>query len=199
MIAPERVEQFLQKLPVDALWGVGPVTAARLRERGIERLVDVRTADARGAARRRRQQAEWLRAARRRASTTAPVEPNREPKSSGTREHLRAGPDRHRRDPRGDRRDGARRGRVARAARALLCRTVTIKVRYSDFTTITRSHSQTPPTRDGEEIAQRAVALLEQHRGRDPRRCACSASACTTSRIRSAPFEPEEPLLPFEP
>src|SRR4029079_10404048 len=45
VIAPERVEQFLQKLPVDALWGVGPVTAKRLRERGIERLVDVRTAD----------------------------------------------------------------------------------------------------------------------------------------------------------
>src|SRR6185369_12194731 len=45
VIAPERVEGFLQKLPVDALWGVGPVTAKRLRERGIERLVDVRTAD----------------------------------------------------------------------------------------------------------------------------------------------------------
>src|SRR5215472_5365368 len=45
VIAPERVEHFLQKLPVDALWGVGPVTAARLRERGIERLVDVRTTD----------------------------------------------------------------------------------------------------------------------------------------------------------
>jgi DNA polymerase IV len=46
VIAPARVETFLQKLPVDALWGVGPVTAGRLRERGIERLVDVRTADA---------------------------------------------------------------------------------------------------------------------------------------------------------
>jgi DNA polymerase-4 len=45
VIAPERVEQFLHKLPVDALWGVGPVTAKRLRDRGIERLVDVRTAD----------------------------------------------------------------------------------------------------------------------------------------------------------
>jgi DNA polymerase-4 len=43
VIAPERVEHFLQQLPVDALWGVGPVTAARLRERGIERLVDVRS------------------------------------------------------------------------------------------------------------------------------------------------------------
>ncbi len=46
VIAPERMEMFLQQLPVDALWGVGPVTAARLRERGITRLVDVRTTDA---------------------------------------------------------------------------------------------------------------------------------------------------------
>src|SRR5688572_30506044 len=45
VIAPERMERFLRKLPVDALWGVGPVTAARLRERMIDRLVDVRTAD----------------------------------------------------------------------------------------------------------------------------------------------------------
>ena len=45
VIAPERMEDFLQKLPVDALWGVGPKTAARLRAAGIERLVDVRTQD----------------------------------------------------------------------------------------------------------------------------------------------------------
>ena len=45
IISPERVEPFLQQLPVDALWGVGPVTARKLRERGIERLVDVRAAE----------------------------------------------------------------------------------------------------------------------------------------------------------
>src|SRR5260221_50235 len=43
VIAPERVEKFLQGLPIDALWGVGPVTATRLRAHGIDRLVDVRT------------------------------------------------------------------------------------------------------------------------------------------------------------
>ena len=31
---------------MDALWGVGPVTARKLRARGIERLVDVRAASA---------------------------------------------------------------------------------------------------------------------------------------------------------
>src|SRR5262247_764291 len=45
VIAPERVESFLQRLPVDALWGVGPVTAKRLNDHGITRLVDVRTAE----------------------------------------------------------------------------------------------------------------------------------------------------------
>src|SRR5207244_6389434 len=45
VISPERVEAFLQQLPVDALWGVGPVTAGKLRARGIERLVDVRSAE----------------------------------------------------------------------------------------------------------------------------------------------------------
>src|SRR5207344_2598231 len=45
VISPERVESFLQQLPVDALWGVGPVTAGKLRARGIEKLVDVRAAD----------------------------------------------------------------------------------------------------------------------------------------------------------
>src|SRR5256885_706398 len=45
VISPERVEPFLQQLPVDALWGVGPVTAKKLRAKGIDRLVDVRTAD----------------------------------------------------------------------------------------------------------------------------------------------------------
>ena len=60
----------------------------------------------------------------------------------------------------------------------LLCRTVTIKVRYSDFTTVTRSHSAAA-TRDAEDLAQRAVALLDKTRPAAGR-CACSAPACTT-------------------
>jgi len=47
------------------------------------------------------------------------------------------------------------------ARRELLARTVSIKVRYSDFTTITRSHSA-PPTRDEAELAARSVQLLNK-------------------------------------
>jgi DNA polymerase-4 len=50
----------------------------------------------------------------------------------------------------------------------LVARTVTIKVRYADFTTVTRSHSH-EPTNDPDEIARRAVALLERtEAGRRP-------------------------------
>ena len=43
----------------------------------------------------------------------------------------------------------------------LLARTVTIKVRYSDFTTVTRSHTASP-TRDTPDVAARAVQLLSK-------------------------------------
>ena len=55
-----RVEPFLQRLPVDALWGVGPVTAEKLRARGIHRLVDVRTFDDQALRQAVGSMAEWL-------------------------------------------------------------------------------------------------------------------------------------------
>src|SRR5436190_5924148 len=45
VISPARVEPFLQQLSIDDLWGVGPVTARKLRACGIDRVVDVRAAD----------------------------------------------------------------------------------------------------------------------------------------------------------
>src|SRR5215212_3123929 len=83
VIAPERVEQFLHKLPVDALWGVGPVTATRLRERGIERLVDLRAVDAAVLRDAVGSSADWLRQLADGIDDRA-VEPHQEAKSSGT-------------------------------------------------------------------------------------------------------------------
>ncbi len=150
VIAPDRVEPFLQKLPVDALWGVGPVTATRLRDRGIERLVDVRTADPEVLRERGRQPGatgcDSSPTARR--SPAGRTEPGDE--IVRNREHVLAGSDRPRRDQVRDRRDGARRRRVAGAQVAASAARSRIKVRYSDFTTITRSHSQLPATRNAE-------------------------------------------------
>ena len=58
-------------------------------------------------------------------------------------------------------RDGRRTPPAGSRARSLLARTVTIKVRYADFTTITRSHTA-PPTRDAAGIVARAVELLDR-------------------------------------
>src|SRR5262252_9267693 len=61
VISPDRVEPFLKQLDVDALWGVGPVTARKLRSRGIERLVAVRTTDERLLREAVGSMADWLR------------------------------------------------------------------------------------------------------------------------------------------
>ena len=166
VISPDRVEPFLQQLQVDALWGVGPVTAKKLRAKGIDRLVDVRAADPellRGTV---GSLADWLRQLAN-GVDNRPVVPNREVKSSGSEntypEDLT--------DLDTIRREIAEMASHAigwLARKQLLARTVTIKVRYDDFTTITRSHTA-PPTRDEADLASRAVRLLEKtEAGRRP-------------------------------
>ena len=159
VVAPERVESFLQQLPVDALWGVGPVTAGRLKQHGIRRLVDVRSAAPDLLRSVVGSMADSLRRLAMGEDDRA-VEPNREPKSSSSEvtypEDL-SDPGRIRDEIAGMARDNAR----WLERKGLLARTVTIKVRYADFTTVTRSHSDRP-TCDAEGIARRAMALLEK-------------------------------------
>ncbi|HEX7077051.1 MAG TPA: DNA polymerase IV [Candidatus Eisenbacteria bacterium] len=166
VVAPERVEWFLQQLSVDALWGVGPVTARRLRACGIERVVDLRTADPETLRNAVGSAAEWLR----RLSVgedDRPVEPNRASKSSSSECTYAE-----------DLTDlGRIREEIATMARdnalwlgrkGLAARTVTIKVRYNDFSTVTRSHSDRA-TNDADAVVERAVALLERtEAGRRP-------------------------------
>ena len=157
VIRPDRVEPFLQQLPVDALWGVGPVTARKLRARGVERLVDVRTTDPHLLREAVGSLADWLRRLAN-GDDDRPVVPNRAAKSSSSEntypEDLV--------DLDVMKREIAEMADHAAswlARQQLLARTVTIKVRYSDFTTVTRSHTA-PPTRDTPEVAARAVQLL---------------------------------------
>ncbi len=196
VIPPERVEQFLQKLPVDALWGIGPVTARRLRERRIERLVDVRTVDAAVLREAVGSQAEWLRQL---ASgiDDREVVPDRAAKSSGTENTFSEDlTDLNRICEEID--EMARDGAAWLERQSLTCRTVTIKVRYSDFTTVTRSHTKLPATRNADEIAGRAVALLERtDAGTRPVRL-LGVSVHNLIDPAEPAEPPEHALLPFD-
>jgi DNA polymerase-4 len=160
VIAPERVESFLQKLPVEALWGVGPVTAKKLRAIGIERLVDVRAADEEKLRRAVGSLADWLKRLSY-GDDSRQVTPDRPWKSISAEDtypedlvdlkEMRAEIERL-----------AKRVAASVVKKDLVARTVTIKVRYANFTTVTRSHTEEPATRDAEIILQRALILLER-------------------------------------
>jgi DNA polymerase-4 len=160
VIAPERVEAFLQDLPVDALWGVGPVTAKKLRQIGVSKLIEVRSAerallhDAVGSL------ADWL-VQLSHGEDPRPVEPDRPSKYASSEntyaqdlsdlETIRAEIERM-----------ARENADWLSRRGIEARSVSIKVRYAGFATVTRSHTLSLPTSDADVLASWAVALLEK-------------------------------------
>jgi DNA polymerase IV len=157
VIAPDRIEGFLKKLPVDALWGVGPVTAAKLRAIGIARLVDVRAIDLPVLQRAVGSHAEWLRQLAA-GIDDRDVVADRPAKSCGT-ENTYARDLTDLPQIRDAIVEMARDDAAWLERKGLSARTVTIKVRYDDFTTVTRSHTA-PPSRDADALAARAVSLL---------------------------------------
>ncbi len=199
VIAPERVERFLQALPVDALWGVGPVTAKKLQAHGIARLVDVRAADLETLRGLVGSLADWLKDLAE-GRDARPVEPDRPSKSSGsecTYEHDLTALDEIRKEVAEMAGDAA----AWLGRRGLFARTVVIKVRYSDFETVTRSHSA-EPTREPEAIIARAVALLDKtEAGQRPVRL-LGASVHNLSDVESPPARAAAgrrgPRLPFD-
>ena len=167
VISPDRVEAFLQQLPVDTLWGVGPVTAERLRKVGIARVVDIRAADPELLKKAVGSLAEWLQRLSY-GDDPRPVVPHRAAKSASSETTYAE-----------DLQDMERiREELVRLAREtaewlegrqLAGRTVTIKVRYADFTTVTRSHTLSRPTADADVISSWASELLHRTQaGRRP-------------------------------
>jgi DNA polymerase-4 len=194
VIPPERVEMFLQTLPVDALWGVGPVTARKLRARGIDKLIDVRAAGLVVLRETVGSLADWLQQLAR-GEDDRPVVAEHDAKSSGSENTFAR-----------DLTDiGEIRSEIAAMARDAVrwlvrheryARTVTIKVRYDDFTTITRSHSD-EATRDEESLVARALALLDRtDAGTRPIRLLGVSVHNLCANLVAAPDE--QARLPFE-
>ncbi len=192
VVAPERMEEFLQKLPVDALWGVGPVTARRLRAAGIERLVDVRSVEDETLHSLVGRQADWLKRLAR-GIDERPVVSDRERKSRSS-EHTYA-EDLVALDTIRAEVDRLAAGAADWLQRAdVSARTVTLKVRYQGFETVTRSDTRPVATFDAGAITRRARALLDRtDAGRRPVRLL--GVGVHGLRPRSDPETVREPLL----
>ena len=160
VVEPGRELEFLHPLPVQALWGVGPATYRRLERFGVRTIgelaaipIDTLTTALGDALGRHLHELSWARDDR-------PVEPEREVKSVSHEEtyahdlhdltalHAEA-----------VRLSDAVAARLRHAG--LAGRTVTIKVRFHDFATITRSHTLAFPVDTAPAIARTATGLLE--------------------------------------
>ncbi|HXY46096.1 MAG TPA: DNA polymerase IV [Acidimicrobiales bacterium] len=159
-VSAEEEIGFLHPRPVSDLWGVGPRTAARLRRYGIHTIGDLASLD--GAALRRLvgQAAGLQLHALASGQDDRPVVADRVVKSIGHEETFAV--DRH--DAVMLRRELVRLsdsvGSRLRAA-SVVGRTVTLKVRFGDFSTITRSRSLPGPLLSASEIAQVSGSLLD--------------------------------------
>ena len=151
---------FVQALPVAALWGVGDKTEQRLAAHGLRTVADLaatprsRLMDLLGpAAGAHLHDLAWARDRRR-------VESSRQERSTGA-EHTFG---RDVRDP-----DAVKRTLLTLSERTAhrlrrggwLARTISIKVRFADFRTVTRSHALARPTDVTHEVYAAAVALYE--------------------------------------
>jgi len=164
VVAPGDEQAFLRPLPARALWGVGPATLAKLERLGVRTvgdiadLPDAALVGALGPANGRQL---GLLA---RGVDPRPVEPDQKLKSIGHEETFAH--DHH--DPEALAREAARMADAVawRLRRAdLVARTVTVKVRFGDFRTVTRSTTLPAPIDDGPAVTRHAQALLA---GLDP-------------------------------
>ncbi len=159
LVAPGAEDAFLHPLPVERLWGVGAVTAAKLRARGLETVGQVaQLGEPTLVAMLGRASGRHLHA----------LAHNRDPRTVQRRRRRRSiGAQRAlgRRPKAGEDITAALFGLADRVSRRLrkaerLCRTVVIRMRFDDFSRATRSHTLLEPTNRTRTIATAAARLL---------------------------------------
>jgi DNA polymerase-4 len=159
VVAPEQELEFLHPLPVERLWGVGRVTAAKLHARGIDVVADVARLPEPALV------SILGKAAGRHIHALAhnrdprPVDVRRRRRSIGSQCALGRAP------RRGDAVDAVLIGLVDRVTRRLrkaerTGRTVVLRLRFDDFTRATRSHTLPRPTARTAPILETARTLF---------------------------------------
>lgn len=167
VVKPGQVKGFLAPLPVERLWGVGPVTARRFHELGLTTIAQVAACEPAFLEGRFGKAGHefWLLA---QGIDDRPVEPNRDTKSVSAETTFAV--DQDLLEPV----LGTLAAQAAEVSERLrahrwTARTVVLKLRYGDFTTLTRSLTPGRPVGETEEIYALASRLLTE-RTEFPRR-----------------------------
>jgi DNA polymerase-4 len=179
VVHPGEEASFLAPLPVQVIWGVGPVTAQKLAELGITTVGELADHPPRALEERFGQRGAEM-AQRARGVDHRAVVTEREVKSVSQERTFRHDLS----HPKPLRRHLWRlsQGVARRLARAeLAAGTVAIKLRYADFTTLTRQMKLMVPTGDERIIYRAALRLLRKNwqRGRPVRLLGVTASDLT--------------------
>jgi DNA polymerase-4 len=159
VIRPEQAQRYIASLPVGRFHGIGPKTAERLEKLGIHTGADLQSLTLEELTGRFGSSGEWYwRICR--GIDERPVRSSRVAKSVSAErtfnEDYRTPEDLHREL---DRVAGLAWERIARAQAA--GRTVTLKVKYSDFRLISRAHSFVDPVADPATFTAAGHHLLE--------------------------------------
>lgn len=153
--------EFLHPLPAESLWGVGPATLATLQRYGVVTVGDIAELPRSTLITALGPTAGGHLADLARGIDSRSVEPDSEAKSVSVEETYRS--------------DLASREVIESAMLAhadrlaarlrrggLVARTVTVKVRFDDFVTLTRSHTLPTPVADSNRLYSTALELLAQ-------------------------------------
>lgn len=161
LIRPEQAEAFLEKLTIEAFHGVGPATAKKMRSLGIETGADLKAwpkeklVAAFGKAGNYYYQVV-------RAQDNRPVNPNRIRKSIGAETSFYE-------DLRQPEEMSAALAKIAEEVHQRLVTnkrsgyTLTLKIKYNNYETITRSRTLDSPIHAVEDILPLSESLLEAH------------------------------------
>jgi DNA polymerase-4 len=161
VVDPGREPEFLAPLPIERLWGVGKATAKELQAIGISTIGQLQRVTPRALLARLGPHGPDLLdlAFGRDARAVEPLSP---PKSMGAETTFERDCVDVARLEETLRYQAERVARELRAEGLAACR-VTLKLRWADFKTLTRSHTA-DPTQDGLEIYRRATMLLSRER-----------------------------------
>jgi DNA polymerase-4 len=161
VVPPAEVRPFLDPLPVEALWGVGPKTAARLRTLGLETVGSIATASLERLQESFGPRHGRILADHSRGLDESELTPVRAPKSFSTERTFASDVlDRAELWRTMQRQSSSLAERLKR--RGLVATEVAVKLRYADWEDLVRQTRLPAPSAEAEIIASAAAALMRR-------------------------------------